>query len=76
MNFSVVNTIFVKTAETEALVQNIPGLDEDSSSFTIQSLSHIMHFVVVTCLHAAQSHFNFIIISTSALLVNNNSSSL
>ena len=38
MNFSVVNTNFVKTAETEALVQNIPGLNEDSSSFRIQSL--------------------------------------
>ena len=35
MNFSVVNTNFVKTAETEALAQCIPGLDEDSSSLKI-----------------------------------------
>ena len=37
-NFSVVDINFVKTAETEALAQNILGLDEDSSNFTIQSL--------------------------------------
>lgn len=33
----VVNINFVKTAETEALAQNIPGLKEDLSSFTNHS---------------------------------------
>ena len=37
-NFSVVDINFVKTAETEALAQNILGLNENSSSFKIQSV--------------------------------------
>ena len=55
MNFSVVSINFVKTAETEALAQNILGLDEDSSSFTIQS---VVSYKYILYQSIAQSHYD------------------